>query len=199
MTLKKIGVSLAAAGLLLAGGAMPAMAETSVLVGSNGAGSVNTVKVKMGCVSAVIQGNETSAMTEVTSEASTGGNSASMNTGSGVTLVSGAATSNVTVDISGGNNTATTDGCCECAGGPVDVAVVDNGVWSHNKVVVKKPVLDLKVQGTRTTALTGVWSKAKSGWNKADKNTGGTVGVLTGPADSTVEVTVEGGSNTINP
>jgi hypothetical protein len=62
---------------------------------------------------------------------------------------------------------------------------------------------DLKVakakQKTKTEALTGVSVLTKTGKNKANWNTGSGTTVKTGGATTDVLVTVDGGSNTLNP
>jgi hypothetical protein len=78
-------------------------------------------------------------------------------------------------------------------------------LFSRTVISLPTPSFDiiLKVakakQKTKTEALTGVSVLTKTGKNKANWNTGSGTTVKTGGATTDVLVTVDGGSNTLNP
>ena|SRR3989344_9233272 len=197
--IKGIGLGWMIAGLVLGSAATPVFAESTLEITDNGVWSNNKIVVKQACVSAVAQESKTTAVTDVVSVATTGGNQAIGNTG-GTTLVdTGDATSTVTVSVTGGDNVAAAPNCCECVACDTQATIDGNGVGSRNKVIVSDWALNLVEQKAKTKAFTGVASVVKTGKNKAKWNTGSGTSVLTGNAESTVEVTVAGGSNLLTP
>jgi hypothetical protein len=92
----KVIAGLSAASLFAAS-ALPAFAATTVTVRGNGAFSTNTVNVVKVKTKIVTQTN-TAVFTNIVSTTSTsGGNSASFNTGGATTVISGDASSTVTI------------------------------------------------------------------------------------------------------
>ena len=178
---------------------MPAFAQTTLEITNNGSNSDNIVKVNSGCDSIVKQSNFTLSGVVVDSSASTGGNQASKNTGGDVTIDTGDALSKATVNVSGGNNSAETPNCCECSNGNLDVTISKNGDKSFNKVKINDSQYTKEKQKSTTKASVLVGSVAKTGKNKANKNTDGSVDLTTGKSSSIVSVTVTGGTNTLNP
>lgn len=202
---RKIAVG-AVGGLFLASlAASSAFADVSAEISENGAGSHNSIYIKHKSECSVYQKNKTEVLTEVESQANTGSNTANGNTGGNVTIDTGNATSTVTVDVEGGSNNAINPCCCQCEGcdlhwGTEVASISGNGEESVNSVTIKKKKSSSVKQKNETAVLTAVFSKAKTGKNKAKNNTNGTVEVTTGNASSTVEVTVTSSSNTlINP
>jgi hypothetical protein len=199
ITIKKLTTGLVTAGILAGTLVTPVFAETTVDVSGNGVKSTNTVVLSNTCKSVVKQSNSTEAMTEVGVVTSTGGNQANGNTGGTTSVETGDAATTVAVVVTGGSNEATAPSCCECGEGSVVVDVTGNGKKSTNTVMNT----DLKVakakQKTKTEALTGVSVLTKTGKNKANWNTGSGTTVKTGGATTDVLVTVDGGSNTLNP
>jgi hypothetical protein len=179
--------------------ATPVFAETTLEITNNGAGSDNTIIAKQLCANVVVQKNKTVAETSVVSVATTGGNTASGNTGGTTEIDTGSATSTVTVSVTGGDNVASAPDCCECLSGDAAVVVSGNGAKSSNKVVKVDAVGNIAVQKTKTKALTGVTSIAKTGKNKAKHNTGNGTTITTDDSESTVDVTVAGGSSLLTP
>ena len=199
----KIGAGIVAASLLLSSVVTAAFADVTAEISGNGSGSINSINITNKSKCEVSQKNSTSVLTEIESSASTGGNTASGNTGGGVSIDTGNATSTVEVSVEGGSNTASNPCCCQCQGdshlATGEALISGNGENSINAVSLKNKKTSEVKQKNKTEVLTGVLSKAKTGKNKAKNNTGGTVGVTTGNADSTVGVLVTLPSNTLNP
>lgn len=81
--------------------------NTNTTVSGNGAFSDNTVKVTNSNWLTVLQSNVSHVMNVVTSNANTGNNSSSFNTGGDSVVETGEATSDVTVVVEGSSNTLT--------------------------------------------------------------------------------------------
>lgn len=192
-------------GLFLASiAASSAFADVAAEISGNGSDSINNIYIKNKSECNISQKNTTSVLTEIESSASTGGNTANGNTGAGVTIDTGNATSTVGVSVEGSTNTASNPCCCtcgQCESQPAEqtALISGNGEGSINSVTLKKKKSSEVKQKNKTEVLTGVLSKAKTGKNKAKNNTGGTVDITTGNAVSTVDVLVTAPSNTLNP
>lgn len=195
----KIGAGIIAAALMTASFA-PAAFAASIDVSGNGNKSHNKVVVKKTSVVAVGQKSKTTANTFVLNLSNTGGNKANGNTGNGdVNIGTGGVTNTTTVTVTGGDNSATLPDPCGC-GNPGDISVTDNGNKSHNTVIVKDTNVTLVGQSSKTTVNTAVVNASNTGGNKANGNTGdGEVSVQSGAVSNTTTVTVNGGSNTLNP
>ena len=170
-------------------------------ISGNGAGSNNTINVTDVCNVSVSQTSKTKAYVSVNATSSTGNNSADNNTGGDVTIDTGNANTSVNTTVLGGSNEATAPSCCVCEAAPASALISGNGNNSDNVVndtSVQNTTVD---QRTRTRAKVRVKkAKSRTGKNSANGNTGpGLVEVLTGNANTTVDTTVEGGSNTLNP
>lgn len=201
----KVGAGIVTASLLLSSVATAAFADVAAEISGNGDGSFNSISIKHKTECSVYQKNSTAVLTEVESQANTGGNTANGNTGADVTIDTGNATSTVGVSVEGGSNIASNPCCCSCGScesQPTEqtALISGNGEDSINTVTLKKKKTSEVKQKNKTEVLTAALSKAKTGKNKAKNNTGGTVDVTTGNAVSTVDVSVTAPSNTlINP
>ena len=196
--LRKVSVGVAIGSLFASVFATAAFADTTIDILGNGEHSHNSVNVTSSDTTKVGQSNSTNVSTNVNSSANTGGNNANDNTGGNVSIDTGKATSDVSVTVSGSSNTAQVSNC-GCDPGNVDVTIAENGEHSSNKVKVKLEQLLSVTQKNHTYVDTWVWSRALTGKNKANGNTGGPVLVDTGKAHSTVDVHVFAPSNTLNP
>lgn len=208
MNLKyKVGGAIASAALMLTVFAPKAFADSSLEISGNGDGSTNTIAVSSTQSCEVKQKANTEVLAEVYTSASTGGNEASGNTGGSVTVDTGNATATSTVDVTGGSNTAVNPCCCpspapesttESSGSAL---ISGNGANTTNTVAASKSKSSKVKQKANTGVLAGVRTKAKTGKNRANSNTGpGSVLVDTGTANSTADVLVTGGTNDlINP
>lgn len=197
---KKLASSIASVSLVFSLFAPVAYAD-DLLVSGNGDSSTNVINNTDTTVVGVEQTSVTKAKVTVSATANTGGNSADSNTGDGgVSIDTGNATTMVTTTVTGGSNEATLP-TCGCPSDPVTAEVSGNGVLSTNVVNNTESKVATVKQKAKTKARVRVRkAKAKTGNNSADSNTGaGNVDVTTGNADATVDTTVEGGSNTLNP
>lgn len=192
----KVGVGLATAVLLSA--FAPATFAQTIDVSGNGNKSDNTVVVSHENATVVEQSNQTYVTNNITVKSNTGGNTASKNTGGDVTVDTGDVTSDIVIEVSGGSNTATVDDC-GCVPAASDVTVSGNGNKSDNKVILKHSNAKVIAQNTKTKVNNTLTVKSKTGKNKANKNTNGTVDVLTGSTTSGIGVMVTSGNNEVNP
>lgn len=197
---QKVGAAVATASMLATVFTPVAFADTTIDISGNDDGSTNLVSVKNKCKTKVDQTNNSYVTTTVHSTASTGGNNANGNTGGSVNINTGAASSIVTVENHGSSNTAEVNPCCcDQQNSNLGVTVSGNGIDSTNTVRVKKKNR-LKVYQTNNSEVsTDVWSKAKTGKNNANGNTGSGVGITTDDASSDVTVHTWQPTNTLNP
>lgn len=196
----KIFSGVAAASILASAFAPVAYAD-DLLISGNGNESTNVIHNTQTSTVAVEQNASTNASVTVSAESSTGGNSADKNTGDGgVTIDTGNATVTVTTTVIGGTNEASIN-ACGCPNEPLTADISGNGNKSTNAIHNTDTNVVATSQRARTRARVRVKkAKAKTGYNSADRNTGdGTVEVTTGNAETTVDTTIEGGSNTLNP
>lgn len=191
----KITSALAMAAIVAGTIAPAAFANTTVTVSHNGVLSHTNVHVTNNTGSAVVQNNKSAVVTFVNSNANTGDNHTSFNTGGGNVITTGPATSNVNVTVGGSKNKATVP---STPTNNTNVTVSNNGVLSHNDVNVTNNTWSGVVQNNSSFVLTGVNSNAETGDNSASFNTHGVNSISTDAATSTVNVTVGGSSNTLN-
>lgn len=177
-----------------------AFADTNVDISGNGVGSTNTSEVKNKDKTVVEQTNSTVVGITIASSAKTGGNKANGNTGDGdVTVDTGDATSTVGVEVSGSSNELTLPDC-GCAAATDTVTISGNGKDSTNTSTVKNKKKKVTKQTNGTVVGATIASKAKTGKNKANNNTGsGNVEVKTGDSTSDVMVAVDAPSNVATP
>lgn len=196
--LKKQIFSVMTAGALVLSVSAPAFAGTTLEISGNGAGSNNYVGVSQTNTTTVTQSNDAHVDNNVTSNAKTGGNDASFNTGGNTNVNTGAATTDTTVTNAVNSNAAQV-GCGGCQSGNVDVTISNNGADSQNTVGSQQPLTV-----TNTTSVgqknyadvhNNVESNAKTGGNDANSNTGGNVTVNTGAAGTTTNVSTSANAN----
>ncbi len=184
-----------AIGLLVATTASAAFAANTVNISGNGKQSVNTVTAISANKNITKQTSNTMALTFVSSVANSGNNKVNGNTGGTNGVTTGASTSTVTTTVMGGSNEAVAPSCG--CGDSTDVSITGNGKKSVNTVTVVSGTTNVVKQKSNTVAVTAVSSVANTGGNTVKDNTNGTNGVVTGPADSSVETTVTGEGNTV--
>ncbi len=159
--------------------------DTDVKISGNGADSDNDANVTVKNSTRVIQANDADVRNNVKVDANTGDNKANKNTGGDVSIETGDA--DVTVDVTNAvnQNVAKIGGG---QGGSLSAEISGNGANSDNDLnlnvgndvqVFQNNVADIK---------NSVDVDANSGYNKANKNTGGEVSIDTGDADVDVEV-----------
>jgi len=163
-----------------------AFADTVEVV-DNGVFSTNTVVVSETNVTVTEQSNSAFVVNQVNSSVNSGGNVALGNTGSGVVVMAGEAKSDTSVVNALNLNYAETE-TCGCPDDSDTLTVKKNGFGSYNKVYSSSFSLNKTQQSNFASVGNFVNSSVNSGGNKAMFNTKGMVGVVSGPATSTVNV-----------
>ena len=77
-----------------------------------------------------------------------------------------------------------------------DLVISGNGDDSTNTIKVNTTCTTKVIQNSNTNVSAAITASSSTGGNVASGNTGGNVGITTGDADTTVAVSVTGGSNT---
>ncbi len=186
----KIATAISTASLL-AGSIVPGVyGATTVTITGNGSDSDNTANVAVDQTTYVSQGNEANVQNTVYADANTGGNKANDNTGGDVSIETGDATSNVTIENSLNSNVAEVNPCCP---GDTTLKISGNGSDSDNEINADITTETLVEQGNEANVNNWVDAYAGTGKNKANDNTGGDVSIETGDADIDVEI-----SNSLN-
>lgn len=187
-------------GVVLAGVIVPAGAFAStVKVSGNGAHSTNSVSLSNNSNSSVKQVNKTSVANLVEVGQNTGGNKANKNTGGNVMVSSGNAKSTVTNTTTVGGN-ALVSTCNSCGSSANDsVKIKGNGANSNNSVTLTNSSSSCTTQVNETMVVNGVLVEQNTGENNANMNTGGSVNVGSGNAESTVTNNTMTGDNVIAP
>ncbi len=170
--------------------------SVSLLISGNGSDSEN--EIKLGLLDALIVGQENVAMVDnhVYADADTGDNEAEDNTGGEVSIETGDAKVDISVDNMVNFNAADVDcGCMQ----DVLAKVTGNGTDSENEI---KAYLDSELEAYQVnTALLDnhVDGDADTGDNEVEDSTAGVdpsdPSVETGDADSIIEVSNSGNSN----
>lgn len=190
---KKQIFSVVAAGSLLVSVASPVLADTTIQISGNGAGSDNYTTVNQTNTNTVTQNNTANVTNNVTSNADTGNNNAGFNTGGDVQIGTGKATTVANVTNTLNSNAAQIAGCnCE---GDTDVKISGNGAKSDNTVTLKDTNTNGITQNNNATVTNNVENKANSGGNDANSNTGGDVMINTGAATAVSNVTTVANAN----
>jgi len=162
--------------------------STSVNVTGNGAESANGVNVTNANSVFLNQNNDANFRNNVTSNATTGHNDASFNTGGDNTVVSGAASSSVNVDNRANANFATVGGPSDPNAGGSSVVISGNGALSANGVNLANVSAVVLDQVNDANISNNIHSNAKTGGNDAKFNTGGDNTVVSGAASDGVTV-----------
>jgi len=168
--------------------------DLNVSISGNGADSKNDAKVKVTDNTLLLQTNNATVKNNVDVDTNTGGNTANKNTDADVEISTGDSSVEVDVTNKVNQNVASLGGG---NGGSVDIEISGNGADSKNKADVK---LDNKVklwQTNNAKIANDVDVEANTGYNKANKNTGGDVSMSTGDSDVEVAVTNEANSNAL--
>ena len=169
--------------------------STDVKIAGNGADSTNTAKVDVTNKTGVTQANDANIQNNVTINANSGNNTANKNTGGNTSVSTGAAnvTGNVSNDVN--QNVAQVGGG---SGGSFSAEISGNGADSSNRLNLDLGN-DVQVfQNNEANIKNTVNVDAFSGFNTANKNTGGNTSVSTGDADVTVGVTNKANSNALD-
>lgn len=194
MQFKKVTTALATGALML-GLLTPVVSADSVTISGNGNSSVNVANSTSNSSAVLTQENNSVVITSVNSSANTGGNNANGNTGGTVGISTGAANSTAAVTVLGNSNNATVGCGCLVASPSGSISILGNGQNSVNVASVENNFSAFLGQANNSFVLTGVKSKAKTGKNKANGNTGGGVTLTTGGSNSGAAVVVTGNTN----
>ena len=195
-TFKKRFIAALSAGSMFLSLATPVLAENTIIISGNGANTTNEAEVELDNDTNVVQNNNAQVYNNVSSNSSTGGNSASMNTGGEVLVSTGDATTDVSIENILNSNRALVD-CCNQ--NDLDIEISDNGYESDNKVKMEADETDgsdINVyQDNYANVRNNVDADARTGHNDADYNTGGDVAVVTGDATTLVDVSTIANAN----
>lgn len=161
--------------------------DTTVKIDGNGAYSENEVKLKLESENEIFQDNYANVRNDVDSTAKSGGNDASLNTGGNTTIHTGDATSVADVSTKANANFAQIGGPGQNSGS-LTALLVGNGAFSDSDIRVYLDNDNVIAQDNYARVYNDVDSKAKTGLNTADLNTGGDVLILTGDARSLANV-----------
>lgn len=190
----KLGTAATSGAMLLSSVAPFAAADLTVTQTGNGAFSSNNTTVNQSSTTNVNQNNDANITNNVTSNANSGGNSAGFNTGGEVTIGTGAATTSTAVTNNVNSNVANVTPCGGCDGN-TSLNISGNGAVSDNSISVDKNSMTNLNQQNNANVTNDVSSKANSGKNTADFNTGGDVTIGTGPAITSVDVRTNANRN----
>lgn len=161
--------------------------DTDVVVSGNGYDSDNKVVVKDARDNSIYQNNEAKVENAVEAKANTGKNDTDKNTGGDVLVSTGDAQTKVDVSTAANSNWAVVGGGHNDEGS-VSLKVMGNGTDSDNDIYLKLGGDNTIVQDNWADVKNAIEAKAVTGYNDADKNTGGDVAVLTGDAKTQVMV-----------
>lgn len=186
MTLRtKITTAIATGAVLLSSVAPLAFASTDVEISGNGAFSDSSANVNQSNNTTVTQNNDANIRNDVNVNANTGNNNANFNTGGDTTVSTGNANSTVNVDNAVNVNKATVNSCCS---NDANVQISGNGAYSNNDVNLRSDNNVRLNQDNRANVRNDVDVKANTGHNDANFNTGGDVAVVTGDANTHVNL-----------
>lgn len=162
---------------------------TDVLISGNGTESKNTVLLKPGEKDGVVlnQSNESDIKNIVDVDADTGDNDAEDNTGGDVTVKTGDATVDVSLDTTANENSARI-GDGNVTGNLLSAQILSNGSDTNNRIELGLGGSLWIKQDNESDIANIVDVDAETGDNDAEDNTSGEVSIETGDADVTVDV-----------
>lgn len=195
MTIKSRITTAIATGAVLLYALAPAALAESVNVTGNGAFSDNTVKVKDNSSTDVTQSNNAKVTNDISSNASTGGNSSSFNTGGDTRIITGDATDKVNVSTDVNLNKAVVKDCGACDNSNLDLKISGNGAFSDNNVKVKNDNTISLSQDNNAKINNDINANANTGKNDSSFNTGGDSIIKTGDAKTYVDVDNKANAN----
>lgn len=179
-------------GSLLVNSVLPVFATTTIEISGNGTGSNNTSSAGFTQSTTVVQSNVADVFNQVDADADTGSNSANDNTGGDVSIETGDADTDVSVENTLNQNSAQVD-CC--VGGDTEILISGNGSHSNNTANIGLGNSTNVFQDNYADVKNLVWADADSGDNKASGNTNGDVSINTGDAHTGVTLATTANSN----
>lgn len=191
--MKKIFALLAVLGVFL-NSASAALAWTGVEISGNGSDTQNTVCATIEKFRTVVQENAAVVTNVINTNASTGNNSANDNTNGEVTILTGEATANTNVTNTLNANVVDLEDCA-CCPEDVEVKISGNGSESNNEANYSL-FEDVSVfQDNEADVVNAVETNLLTGENQANRNSGGEVTVMTGPATANTNLTTRANAN----
>lgn len=194
-------IAAAATGLMILNIAAPAFAtgvsggSTDLTISGNGSDSENKIYVDTTSTNSIAQTNNATVTNSISSNSSTGGNTAMDNTGGDVKVLTGDAKSLTTVANMLNSNQASVN-CCDTGTGSVKIS--GNGADSYNKVDLDQINTNSIKQDNNALVTNTVDANAQTGGNTAKDNTGGSVTIGTGDATVGVDVSTKANANFAN-
>ncbi len=189
---KKRVASALATGAILLQLVTPVAANITIELSGNGADSNNDANVAQQTNTTVVQNNTANISNNVEATANTGNNDANRNTGGDVSIDTGDADTVVGVSNTVNSNEAEVDGCCNV---DTDVLISGNGADSDNTVNLAQSSNTGVFQDNYASIKNYVYADSDTGNNDANRNTGGSVEVTTGNADTAVIIVNNANSN----
>jgi hypothetical protein len=175
----RVATSVATAALVLSSFAPIVAADTTVEISGNGSDSYNKADVDISTSTVVTQNNNANIQNNVSISANSGDNKANDNTGGDVSIDTGDASANVSVNNAANSNTAQVNGCCL---GDITAKISENGSDSTNKLYLDAAASTYVTQNNNAYVYNNVDVDLDTGNNKANDNTGGNVSIDTGNA-----------------
>lgn len=158
--------------------------DALVKIDGNGYGSENSAALELVNSTVVAQDNEADITNRVNADSSTGNNSGDKNTGGDVEISTGNAWTGVQVKNEANSNWAKVGG--QGNGSSVGILIAENGAETENAVELYLD-RDMTLQQYNESDIANyIDAGADTGWNNADKNTGGEVSIDTGDAKTAV-------------
>lgn len=183
---KRIATGIATSAMLIAN-FTPVFAATELQITGNGSDSNNTVAVSQSGSTFVTQDNNTQISNNISVSSDTGSNTAQDNTNGDVTIRTGDATADVTVDNAANLNAANVQSCNSC-NSDLSVLVSGNGSGSDNNAALESENATVVNQTNTAHINNDIDTALNTGNNVAEDNTGGDAVIVTGDADAHVSV-----------
>ncbi len=174
-------------------------AENNVKIKNNGKDSENKAKIVDNKKVKVNQSNTIVVTNAIGTISNTGGNKVKGNSGKGnATTTTGNVTNNITVTVEGNTNTADVPCLCEEDDSTNNAVIKDNREDSNNKAKIKNNNTVKVTQSSVSIVTNLIGTASNTGANSVKDNTGkGDKTVDTGNVNNTIDVTVEGSTNTL--
>lgn len=185
-----VGITAATAFALVAAVGVSAATVSNT---GNGWKSVNYASSFAKKTTTVLQGNNAAVQNVVGVGNNSGGNKANHNTGGNSVIGTGGTATVVGVETNANTNQAAVSDCGCVPGNSSSATNSGNGAKSWNTAVVKDISSTTVGQSNSAQVLNVVTTNSDTGHNQASGNTGGNVGITTGPTTTQVVV-----SNNLN-
>lgn len=162
--------------------------NTDVTISGNGSFSNNRVNLNSSNQTTVNQTNTSDIHNEIRTEAETGDNRANGNTGGDVSITTGNATTDVTINNQANANVARSGGATAEGTGTISALITGNGTSSRNNINLGMGNETEITQTNSANIHNDIHAEAETSDNQANDNTGGNVSIDTGDASSTVDI-----------